>query len=591
MASSYRPRPIGRRDSSLGILSTREKTFILAVLVALGLLGSWSAAAALQMSPGITIVVFLMLGLSLLALGSGAGVAWRRWSGERQQGQPPKGLATQKDVKAQDGVQRARSKAKFQRASMTPAEVDSAPIDELALFLGKVKDHPIYAPLEEQGVVLGKTGSGKGAYYVVPATLSPPGPVVVTTTRPDVIDVIATRRKSVGRFWVFDPLNLANWPEPMVWDCLTGCERDSVARARGRAFVAALGKDGSGGNTEFFKDTSGAAIQYMVHAAALGRADNLGDFSMADVCTWAMQLDNGGQFPQQLIRGSRHPRAEHLWADMLNAVATGADDTVASTRVTLRGALDAISSGSVLDCVVPREGIRRFDPRQFVTSSDTLVLVADANSLTNVAPLTTMLFQEIIDVGKEVARTMPNNLLDPPLRVVGDEIANVAPVENLPELMTDSRGYGFELLLFFQSVAQIVAKWGRDRAQNLLAQAGFEIVLPGLKDQESADRYSYLVGSVDVAESTVSTSAEGDRQGASLSMRDHRALRPEEVRKLFGEGSALLIPALGEAMILQLEPWWERPGGHQLSEEGKKVSALRAAQAAAKLRKEKEWAP
>lgn len=571
------PRRIGRSDASVPLFSGSELTAIAAgvVVVTVGL--SWLVAATFPTAARLW--MFALLVVASLAAEAGV-VAWfLRRAQRRDATQIPRGLATAGEVLAQSGAQRARAKAGFQRSSMSADEIATGPLEALALQLGSGPDGTtIWAPMEDQIVIVGKTGSGKGAFYVAPAALSAPGPVVVTTTRADVIDVIATRRSEVGRVWVFDPLDLAHWPDPMTWDPLVGCERDDVARARGRAFVAALGRE-NGGNTQFFKDTSGAAIQYMVHAAALGRLGNKPELSMSDVCTWAMRLDNGAQYPQDLIRRSTHPRAERLWADMLQAVATGADDTVASTRVTLRGALDAISSGSVLNCIIPKDGRANFDVRSFVRSRDTLVLVSDANSLTNVAPLTTMLLQEVFDVGKEIARTLPNGLLDPPLRIVGDEIANVAPIENLPEMFTDSRGYGFQIVAFFQSVAQAVARWGRERGGNLLAQAGYEVVLPGLKDAETLDRYSQLVGSIDVGESTMSVTASGEQQSSSYSVREQRILRPEEVRKLRGDRSALLVPALGEPMILTLTPWWEGTDGAALTMEAQRVARQRAAQA------------
>lgn len=58
---------------------------------------------------------------------------------------------------------------------------------------------------------------------------------------------------------------------------------------------------------------------------------------------------------------------------------------MASTRVTLQDALDPISSGQVLECLTPGEDRETFDVRAFVQSRDTLVLISDANSTTNVA--------------------------------------------------------------------------------------------------------------------------------------------------------------------------------------------------------------
>ena len=67
-----------------------------------------------------------------------------------------------------------------------------------------------------------------------------------------------------------------------------------------------------------------------------------------------------------------------------------------------------------------------FDAKAFVASTDTLILVADQNASTNVAPLCAMLLQEVVDTAKAHAARQPGGRLDPPLRLVGDELANVA---------------------------------------------------------------------------------------------------------------------------------------------------------------------
>ncbi|MDO5498635.1 MAG: TraM recognition domain-containing protein [Propionibacteriaceae bacterium] len=536
----------------------------------------WFGARALTRNP-VAVTLIVTLGLVVI---SGTLLAVRRFWDERREasGHIPLGLATPEEIHVQAGHERLRDKALHQRPSLSEAEVEAAPLEDLGWYLGEGPDGtPIYAAMEDQILIYGKTGAGKDAYFAVPAVLSAPGPVVLTTTKADILDVIAGPRGRRGRIWVFDPLDQASWPDPMVWNCLRGCERDTVARARGKAFTAGIATSKSG-NEAFFKDTAAAAIQYMMHAAALG------DLTMRDVTSWAMNLDRGAETPQRIIRSSSHPLAEHLWADMLRTVSTGADDTVASTRVTLRGALDPISSGRVMDSLVPHAGAAEFDVHAFVESTDTLVLLSDANSLTNVAPLTTMLLQEVVDVGKEVARTKPRHLLDPPMRFVGNEIANVAPIPNLPEIYTDSRGYGMQWIGFVQSDTQLEAKWGPEGAGTLQGQAEFEIVLPGLKRQPALERFSALVGSVDVSESSASTSSAGVMQGMTTSTREQRILRPEEVRKLLGERSALVIPARGEPMILRLTPWWEGPEGAKLSAQAERVAAQRAATASARAK-------
>lgn len=568
------PRTIGRQDSQVdGLTSTALGVgalglFALWLLLCIGLVG------AADLPGGTATLLIFILALVGLAVEAVAVVLLWRWWRQRTVNRVPKGLATATEAKSQSGEDLARAKARHQRPSMPAQEIEQAPVTEVALYLGDGPgDTPMFATLEDQVVVSGKTGAGKDAFIAVRACLSAPGPLVVTTTRPDIIDVIATPRGEVGKVWVFDPLNVAHWPQRMAWDALAGCQSHETARSRGVSFTAGMPSEG-GGNTAFFKRQAAAALQYLMHAAAL---DDRQQRSMRDVVAWAMNLTNGAQIPQQIIAESANPKAEHLWAELLKAVSNGADDTVASTRVTLQDALDPISSGQVLECLTPGEDRETFDVRAFVQSRDTLVLISDANSTTNVASLTTMLFQEVVDVGKVVASQKPNNRLDPPVRFVGNEICNVAPIEKLPEFFTDARGYGFQTIAFIQAVTQLIDRYGKHRAATLLTQAEYELVLPGMKDEETLDRYSQLVGSVDVAESSISTNADGVRQGTSFSSRTERVLRPEEIRKL-PNGKALLLAARGESTIVSLTPWWEGVEGAKLSQQAKRINAHRAVQ-------------
>ena len=72
------------------------------------------------------------------------------------------------------------------------------------------------AALEDHAVVVAATGAGKSRDVMIPAALDAPGALVITCTRADILDVVATRRARAGRVWVFDPLERLGWPEPMV---------------------------------------------------------------------------------------------------------------------------------------------------------------------------------------------------------------------------------------------------------------------------------------------------------------------------------------------------------------------------------------
>ena len=153
-----------------------------------------------------------------------------------------------------------------------------------------------------------------------------------------------------------------------------------------------------------------------------------------------------------------------------------------------------------------------FDPATFVQSTDTLILLTDDQAQTNVAPLTTMLLNEVMDAAKHAAAISETGRLDPPLRVAGDEIVNVAPVPKLPGMLSDSRGIGVQWFPVFQSVAQILARWGEREGSAILANLNCSMVLGGLQDPKALERFSGLVGQVEMQEVSSHIDAHSNRR-------------------------------------------------------------------------------
>ena len=156
------------------------------------------------------------------------------------------GLADRKQARRSAGETRARDKAAFtRRASITAGQLDpdTAPLAEVGLLLGTTTHdrEPVVLTLEDQVGIIAATGAGKTLYLMIAAALDAPGPLIATSTKPEVLDAIVEARTDKGRVWVFDPLNVANWPEPMIWNPVTGAEQLHRRRRPREAFAGGLG--------------------------------------------------------------------------------------------------------------------------------------------------------------------------------------------------------------------------------------------------------------------------------------------------------------------------------------------------------------
>ena len=579
----------GRQDQTAPVLSWQTKANLSLVGLGAAIVAVWHLAvwvtsqglgvlevartikAAARLRPltiegvetGTTSVVVVTFVVLLVAvLGAYLGLVFA-WYGRRRRSRRGKGLADTAVIKASVGQARARESAAITRPGLSEKQRRQAPLGQVGLQLGceATSGTPVVFTLEDFIAVLAASGAGKSRDVMIPACLSAPGALVVTSNEVSILDAIAGPRARMGRVWVFDPLGRSSWPEPMVWDPVGGCQDGTRAISRGHAFAAGLAaNNASSTNAGFFQKNSSSALTRMLHAAALGGK------SMTEVIEWAIHLENGAQEPRDLIEASTDPRAEPMWAAMLRSVATGADETVASSRQTLQQAIEPLALRSVMAWVTPTPGVATFDADAFVRSSDTLVLLSDDNSATNVGPLCTMVFQEVIDAVKAYAPLSEHGRIDPPLRIVGDEIANVAPIEKLPETVTEIRKLGCQGLFAFQSPGQAQTRWGEHRGNTLLEQMAAEIILPGLKSPKALAHYSDLVGMVEVAEESTSHDRDGRRSSGNTSLHERRIIRPDEIRTL-PAGQALVVFRNAPAMIVRFTPWFEMPGGPALAKE------------------------
>ena len=150
--------------------------------------------------------------------------------------------------------------------------------------------------------------------------------------------------------------------------------------------------------------------------------------------------------------------------------------------------------------------------------------------------------------------------MDPPLRIVADEVANVAPLPKLPDLSADARGYGIQLIYGLQSLTQAVTRWGNDAARTPVDQCSAEIVLGGLTDVPTLERYATLAGDVDVQEAVVFLENRGAGTGSHLQRRERKAFRADEIRRI-GRHDALLIYRSSPPVLITTSSWWEGSRG------------------------------
>ena len=125
-----------------------------------------------------------------------------------------------------------------------------------SIMLGRAHyRHGLRVPLEEHVLVMAPPRTGKTG-WLARIIMHYPGPVLSTTTKPDVYGLTSGIRARSGRpVEVFNPASIGGVPSTFRWSPIDGCTDRAVAirRADGFANAINLGKD-----SELFKNAARA---------------------------------------------------------------------------------------------------------------------------------------------------------------------------------------------------------------------------------------------------------------------------------------------------------------------------------------------
>jgi type IV secretion system protein VirD4 len=336
-----------------------------------------------------------------------------------------------------------------------------------------------FARGERAVLLLGPPRSGKTSAVIIPAVLSHTGPIVSTSTKPDVFRATRLVRAVSGRLWVFDPTgNTAESPgaSELRWSPVRGSVSWDGGLLIARAMTANIGT----GTTDrsHWSSRAQALLAPMLHAAAVHQR------GMDSVVDWVMRhnLDE----PGVLLEDQRCSRL--AFSNLLGLFHTEERER-SSIFSAAADALQAYSSEHAL--AAARDP--NFNPDEFARSHDTVYIHAPAEAQAAAAPIVCGLLAEIrratyqADAQGQIAGRVLFAL---------DEVANIAPLEELPQIASEGGGQGLLLLAALQDLSQARQRWGA-QADGFLTLFGTKLILPGIADARTLETISTTLGEYD----------------------------------------------------------------------------------------------
>lgn len=285
---------------------------------------------------------------------------------------------------------------------------------------------------------------------VVQAISEAAGPVLVVTSDPTVWAETKDARAKLGPVLIYDPGHLCDTPARLHWAPTTGCEQPDLAAARAAALLAPVRPQAR--IDAATADTAETLLQCWLHAAAIdGRP-------FRQVHRWA--LGGTAHEPVRLLR--THPKAASGLAGLLESALTAHPERREMAQELTVRALGALSSVHIRDACTPnRADALALD--SFADEGGTLYVVGEPienpRSGPGAMPLLTALASDVVEHGRRMAARSSDGRLDPPMTLVLDDVAAVAPLPRLPELLATGKKLGLPTVALLRSPEQARARW------------------------------------------------------------------------------------------------------------------------------------
>lgn len=282
------------------------------------------------------------------------------------------------------------------------------------------------------------------------AVLEAVGPVLAVTSDPGLWAATKDARAKFGPTHVFDPSHLLDTPARLRWNPADECGSREVAAVRAAALLAPVRPVHA--MDQPLAEAAETMLRCWLHAAAVdGRP-------FRHVHRWAQ--GSSAHEPVRILR--THAKAAGGAAGELEATLTAHPERRDMAQELTARALGALSSIHIRDACNPGRA-DALALESFIGEGGTLYLmgesIEDPRTQPGAMPLLTALASHVVEHGRRMAERSSSGRLDPPLTLVLDDVAAVAPLPALPDLLAQGTAQGLPTLALMRSQEQARARW------------------------------------------------------------------------------------------------------------------------------------
>lgn len=390
------------------------------------------------------------------------------------------------------------------------------------------------AEREVQLSVIAPPRSGKSTGYVIPWLLDHHGPALVLSTKRDVHDATIEHRQRLGHVWVYDPFGekpscsftpLSN----------AGTWERALRTASALASAARSGQETAA--SEFWDREASMLLAPLMHAAALTHK------TMATLLDWLDTRDFDQAQTDLAAGGAEAARAQIT--GVLARDPRNRETTIMSATNLLRAYRYPRVTHAHHDELIP-------DAFFADSHANTIYVIAAAHHQRELQPVILALVSSIYETAIE--RSRQHGPFTPPLYLLLDEAANIAPIRDLAPWLSQCGDHGITIATIWQSIAQIDHRYGKAERDAILAASTAQILIPPIADPTTTSYINDLLGQEPVAHAS---QRHGLRADETIGVNQQRVAETQWPRQVT-RPNALLVYRNLPPTIVSAPGWYER---------------------------------
>jgi hypothetical protein len=308
-----------------------------------------------------------------------------------------------------------------------------------------------------------------------------PGPVITSTSRPDIHRLTFRQRGRLGPVYLLNPLGVDNEPSTFTFDLLGTCTSEQAAYRMADWLTGQT--QGSGGNTAWFEDAGALSLCGLLLAAAIG------GYSMQDVFRW-----NARQGHAQALEVLRQHGNANLTAVVSRLMEN--DRTAAGYRDVI---FHSLKWTVIPELAAADQRSSTFNVDKFLRENGTLNIISAGDGRSTLTPFIRAVAAYCTFQAAMIGMASRHHKLEPPLLCALDEVAVTCPID-LPAMLSDSAGKGIMFDCVAHSMGQLEERYGKYGADAIWNACGTKALFGGSADPDVLDRASRVFGSTRIGD-------------------------------------------------------------------------------------------